>query len=455
MKIVVDVVNSEKVKQLTEEIKRQEQQILSWNAAMKGASSTQQAVLQTNMSNAGKTIANARTEIASLEAAGSGAGRGLSQLAYAIDDVQYGFNAIVNNIPQIVMGLGGGAGLAGAIGIAAVAINQLIKHWSELTAAMETAWTGGSYDQLLKIEEHAEAAADAYEKLAKAKNKWEEKSSKAVEEAITEEGTEKTRKQIADALLAGGHIEQAKIPDNPIESQLTGFGGHTRSSLTKSAELHAEDNPVAQAEARMRASIYIRRMEDKITQERSVKEAEKIMGGLQQGPEQAQKARDMINRLNKEGGLSDKITADINDTDPAVLKQEKEDADFQKHKKALEAKEDQINKQRWHERQVELREELKEEKDQRIGALEDEREEVNRKHRDFDEAMHKRMEVARQHGTILHGAKSATDYYQGGTRNEDTKKLQEEARVERRKMREALEEIVKEEKKVRKLEIPR
>lgn len=63
---------------------------------------------------------------------GGGAAMGLMQLGNAVDDIQYGFRAIVNNIPGIVMGLGGGAGVAGAVGIAAVAVNQLINHWDDL-----------------------------------------------------------------------------------------------------------------------------------------------------------------------------------------------------------------------------------------------------------------------------------------------------------------------------------
>lgn len=62
----------------------------------------------------------------------SQAGMGLLYLGQAIDDVQYGFRAIVNNIPQMAMAFGAGAGLAGGIGIAAVAINQFTQHWEEL-----------------------------------------------------------------------------------------------------------------------------------------------------------------------------------------------------------------------------------------------------------------------------------------------------------------------------------
>jgi hypothetical protein len=51
---------------------------------------------------------------------------GLLNISRALDDVQYGFRGIVNNIEGIVMGLGFGTGVAGAATIAAVAINQMI-----------------------------------------------------------------------------------------------------------------------------------------------------------------------------------------------------------------------------------------------------------------------------------------------------------------------------------------
>ena len=67
---------------------------------------------------------------------GSDAAMGLLYLGQTVDDLQYGFRAIVNNIPQIAMAFGAGAGTAGAIGIAAVAVSQLINHWEELKASV-------------------------------------------------------------------------------------------------------------------------------------------------------------------------------------------------------------------------------------------------------------------------------------------------------------------------------
>jgi hypothetical protein len=60
---------------------------------------------------------------------------GLSVLAFsqAIEDAQYGIRGVMNNIPQLVLALGGGPGLAGVASLATVAISQLIQHWDDLT----------------------------------------------------------------------------------------------------------------------------------------------------------------------------------------------------------------------------------------------------------------------------------------------------------------------------------
>src|SRR5580698_434277 len=165
----------------------------------------------------------------SLTGASYSAGRSLSQLAYAIDDVQYGFNAIVNNIPQIALGLGMGAGIAGVAGIAAVAVNQLYKHWGELTSALQAAWEGGSADRLKVLADRAEKAAESFEKLKSASTDAEGKGAKVLGEAIVEAGTEKTRKALTDTLLATGGgaalpaFESEKERDARMRAQ--GMGG--------------------------------------------------------------------------------------------------------------------------------------------------------------------------------------------------------------------------------------
>lgn len=52
-------------------------------------------------------------------------GMGMLMLSQALDDAQYGFKGIVNNIAPMVMSMGGSAGLAGALTVIAVGFNQL------------------------------------------------------------------------------------------------------------------------------------------------------------------------------------------------------------------------------------------------------------------------------------------------------------------------------------------
>ncbi len=59
-------------------------------------------------------------------------GRAAYVASQGLEDLQYGLGGVINNIPQLVMAFGGGAGLTAAISLTAVAINQLVKHWAEI-----------------------------------------------------------------------------------------------------------------------------------------------------------------------------------------------------------------------------------------------------------------------------------------------------------------------------------
>lgn len=61
---------------------------------------------------------------------GSNAGGAVLEFSRAFEDAQYGIRGVLNNIPTLVAMLGGGAGLAGVISIAAVAGTQLWEMMS-------------------------------------------------------------------------------------------------------------------------------------------------------------------------------------------------------------------------------------------------------------------------------------------------------------------------------------
>jgi hypothetical protein len=54
-----------------------------------------------------------------------------------IEDLQYGLGGVINNIPGLVIALGGTAGLTAAISLLAVGVNQLVKHWDDLGALFD------------------------------------------------------------------------------------------------------------------------------------------------------------------------------------------------------------------------------------------------------------------------------------------------------------------------------
>lgn len=84
-------------------------------------------------------------EAAGKAAGGTSGGRGIRNiqgqnllaLSYAVDDLQYGFRAIINNIPQIVQAFGFGAGAAGAVSIAVIGINTALTLLQNLLGDTE------------------------------------------------------------------------------------------------------------------------------------------------------------------------------------------------------------------------------------------------------------------------------------------------------------------------------
>lgn len=62
-----------------------------------------------------------------------GLGMGVLYASQAFEDMQYGVRAVLNNIPLLITAIGGGAGLAGAVSLAAVAGNLLYENYSKLS----------------------------------------------------------------------------------------------------------------------------------------------------------------------------------------------------------------------------------------------------------------------------------------------------------------------------------
>lgn len=83
-------------------------------------------------------------------------GLAVLEFSRAIEDAQYGIRGVLNNIPQLIAYMGGGAGLAGVVSLAAVAAAQLIPLLGKMGDASEA-----EAKKLEDAQGKAEAAVEA------------------------------------------------------------------------------------------------------------------------------------------------------------------------------------------------------------------------------------------------------------------------------------------------------
>lgn len=98
---------------------------------------------------------------------------GLMMMSQVIDDMQYGFRAVVNQIPQVGMAAASVFGASaesamkfGAVmGIVAVAVNVLINHWDDLMGMMGQSKVLTEAEQMEKLGKATRLTADEQERL--------------------------------------------------------------------------------------------------------------------------------------------------------------------------------------------------------------------------------------------------------------------------------------------------
>lgn len=107
------------------------------------------------------------------------AGMAVLEFSRAFEDAQYGIRGVLNNIPGLIAMLGGGAGLAGVISIAAVAATQLWERMADTKKAEDntskfvkdtTKILGELKKALLEVAiEQGKLGGDSFEKAFKAR----------------------------------------------------------------------------------------------------------------------------------------------------------------------------------------------------------------------------------------------------------------------------------------------
>ena len=256
---------------------------------------------------------------------------GFLALSNAVQDVQYGFGGIINNIPGIVSGMGLGMGVAGAAQIAGVAFGFLNKNvdlfGTEAAAAAKEATTTANEATALanSTQRAADAAADAAKKYAalNAALKKTEADYKAVsaasDEAIesakrlqdieTKRGDLQSELAIAeiDAMAAGGQIskEDAAAKREGVRAQ--------RAARAAALEEKAMEATVKAEEERAVAAEEAARAQRKILEERLKWGAESglMVAGQRKAMEQALDAAEKEADAAKARAEDEKKTYDI------------------------------------------------------------------------------------------------------------------------------------------------
>lgn len=166
LEIIAKVQGEAEIARLEKEISKAAETIESLSAKMRAAGS-QGGVFRDQMNSVAASMAHnmervreLKSNLPNLGSEFQNIGRGALQASYFIDDLQYGLKAVVNNIPQLVLAIGGGAGLAGVLGIAAVAVNVLANHWDDLMAKI-----GASKDKWIDVKDQVQELSRTLDEL--------------------------------------------------------------------------------------------------------------------------------------------------------------------------------------------------------------------------------------------------------------------------------------------------
>ncbi len=460
MKILVDVERGEKIVQLKTNIGQLGEQILKTNTAMKAQGHTM-AEIAAQLSPLNNQLATMTHEFQQLEAASGKGGYGLMQLGYAIDDLQYGFSSIVNNIPQIAQSIGGehAMAIAGAAGIAAVAVNQLMKHWGDLSDFIESNWSSKSIEQLKDIRQKAEDAKAALDKIPPF-NKREEKQASGMEAFVQNAPKEQLINDVMGAIQANPDLreemslahkrqlahEQARIvgtkggeeqrQQNIVDIQAAAAKDMLGRAREKAQKIVGESLLPGEAGEEGRATLKTllpgRRGEFEAISPESQKRAEDDQKREERMKREFQTDQANRNEQEKmfavERDAKDKAQKDAEHIGDLDRKNAKEMGDIKKKD------EETIRKK--------ILDRIQGEKTARIRGLEDQRTAIMNKQRDFDEKMWEKTHEQASGRVLTGGPRALLDLYQanaGG--NDDRKMLAKQAHDQRVKTNAELERI--------------
>ncbi len=363
----------------------------------------------------------ASTAMVTMQGSTRSSALGFLYLSQAIEDAQYGFSAIVNNIPLIVMGMGGGPGIAGAVSIAAVAVNLLINHWKDLMSAFQTPFERQAVEALERLKERAKEAAEAFERLAKAPTEMEAKGVKKFEEGFKGKDIQQLQQHVAQTILQQREIERPHvIADDPND---------TRPEWIKALGKKATEKIIGHRIARTEQEA------SEIHGEMAMKKAAEILGQTEQADPAGAAARDHLKRLIKANpkAFTDEEKQKIESADPVKIKAQEE---AEERWKGFHKGEEEMKKVRKHDedsvkeqikKEVEarkhgIREGAEEQKRLRLQDLEDKRDAIMKEKHQIAEDLYSRTHDQRAGQVLAGGAKAAVDMYQSSVVGADNPK---------------------------------
>jgi hypothetical protein len=157
--------------------------------------------------------------------------QGVLALANSVQDfAAAGVRGISNNIPQIIAGLGGGAGLAGAAMLAAVAVDQLGANWDKLSGFFGQSKVETEAERMERLAKATKLTADEARELAAGQERQAAKKAAAaapdaeqaggaatVQAMVRRVGGPEAQRMVAAALNRANALPDDEADDTPFQ----------------------------------------------------------------------------------------------------------------------------------------------------------------------------------------------------------------------------------------------
>lgn len=269
-------------------------------------------------------------------------------LGYIADDAAYGMRGVINNVAPLVMGMGLGAGVAGAVQILAVGLNYASGAWDEFTGAtqraeravLETAATAARAGQQMK-EARGRGEAEAKSRASRQQGESEffdrTRSAWGREERVRDIGKQADLAEVGNENHGGGaqgRLERVK-KENAVERAAE------KSSLTERKRLATYENGANEDGIKKARQA----LETKLPRLKELKDNEKnrniiledlkaeIKQAIEDGTDQALSNKFQAERKQEALQKDDAEQAQLEASVPAI---KKELADREEKKRAME-----------------------------------------------------------------------------------------------------------------------